>query len=277
LRQTADGLPSVVVTFDRHPLTVVAPEAAPRLLTSLQQRIELFDSHGVDVVAILAFKEIRNLQAEEFVKEVIAGTFSARSVAVGTDFRFGRDRTGDLELLEALGPGLGFGLLRVPLLEDGGQPISSTAIRIMVAAGRVEEASRALGRPFELRGKVVPGEGRGHALGFPTANLELDQSLLIPGRGVYAAWSGVDGTHPAAVNIGVRPTFGGASEVVEVHILDFEGDLYGQELRLRFQSRIRDERAFGEVDELLTQLHLDLAETRKRLDRRSPTEQWYTP
>ncbi len=265
LRDGANEL--VVVTFDRHPLEVVAPEAAPKLLTSLSQRIDLFDELGVDLVAVLPFAEVRGLSPNDFVKQVVVDAFSARVLAVGTDFRFGRDRTGDVELLQRLADTYAFELRPVRLLEGEGQPVSSTAIRIMVASGRVEEATLALGRPFELRGIVTHGDDRGKALGVPTANLDVDPSHVVPGHGVYAALA-VEGEtiHRAAVNVGVRPTFGEGGEVVEVHLLDFEGDLYDEELAVRFVARIRDEQAFETVEALVTQLQADLVEVRARLD-----------
>ncbi|MFQ5967750.1 MAG: bifunctional riboflavin kinase/FAD synthetase [Acidimicrobiia bacterium] len=268
---TAGDNTTVVVTFDRHPLQVVAPEAAPRLLTSLSHRIDLFGKISIDVVGVLPFEEVRLLSPTEFVQTVIVDAFAARQVAVGTDFRFGHDRTGDLTLLHELGRDWGFELSPIELLEGDGQPISSTAIRILVASGRVAEASRALGRLFELRGVVVRGDGRGHRLGVPTANLSVSDELIVPGRGVYAAWADFDGRRPAAVNVGIRPTFGGTDEIVEAHVLDFEGDLYGDEMALHFHSRIRDELTFESPDELVDAMHRDFAETRNRLKSPEPS------
>lgn len=261
----AEGLPTVVVTFDRHPLQVVAPEAAPRLLTSLEHRLDLFQEMDIDVVGVLPFEEVRHLKPREFVEKVVVEAFAARVVAVGTDFRFGHDRTGDVDLLHELGKEFGFAFSPVDLIEGEGQPISSTAIRILVASGRVAEAALALGRLFELRGVVVRGDGRGRRLGVPTANLSVMDELIVPGRGVYAAWAGVDGWRPAAVNVGVRPTFGGTTEVTEAHILGFDGDLYGDQLALQFHSRIRDELTFDTPEELVAAMARDLEEATRRL------------
>jgi riboflavin kinase/FMN adenylyltransferase len=260
------GLDRVVITFDEHPLRVVAPEAAPNLLTSEEQRLELFEQLGIDVVALLPFRQVRDFTPDEFIKKVLVEAFHARIVAVGSDFRFGRDRVGDVALLRKAGDVNGFEVDTVQLLSEGGHPLSSTEIRIMIAAGRVENAGEALGRPFELRGRVVPGDGRGQAIGIPTANLDVDPQLVIPGRGVYAAWVPRGGTrYAAAVNVGIRPTFGGEREIVEVHLLDFTGDLYGEELSVHFQSRVRDEQNFESVEALVAQLDQDLEEVRQRL------------
>ncbi len=260
------GLPTGVLTFDRHPLHVVAPERAPRLLTSLDHRIELLAAAGVDVVGVLPFDErTRGLTPEDFAADVLVGAMGASLVAVGSDFRFGKDRAGDVDELREHGLGLGYYVEEVPLLGDGA-PVTSTRIRALIGGGDVAAAAADLGRPFELRGEVVEGAARGKSIGFPTANLAIDAELLLPGRGVYAAWAIAGGTaHPAVVNVGVRPTFGGDREVVEAHLLDYEGDLYGRELRLRFVARIRDEMKFGGVDDLVAQIGRDVEAGRSAL------------
>ncbi len=253
------GLPATVLTFDRHPLEVVAPDRAPRLLTDPDRKVELLGELGVDTVAVLTFDErARGLTPEEFAADVLVGGLGASLVAVGADFRFGKDRSGDVDELRDLGLGLGYYVEEVALLGDGA-PVSSTRIRAAVAAGDVESAAGDLGRFFELAGRVVEGDRRGAAVGFPTANLAVALNLLIPARGVYAAWADVaDGTWPAVVNVGVRPTFGGDAEVVEAHLLDFAGDLYGATLRLRFVTRLRDERRFAGIEELSAQIGRDV-------------------
>ncbi len=260
------GLPATVLTFDRHPLEVIAPERAPRLLTAPDRKVELLGDLGVDVVAVLTFDErARGLTPEEFAADVLVGGLGASVVAVGADFRFGKDRSGDVDELRDLGLGLGYYVEEVALLGDG-ESVSSTRIRAAVAAGDVEAAAAALGRPFELAGTVVEGDRRGAAIGFPTANLDVPANLLLPGRGVYAAWADTaGGAWPAVVNVGVRPTFGGATEVAEAHLLDFDGDLYGTTLRLRFVARLRDERRFAGVDELSAQIARDVEAGRRAL------------
>ncbi len=260
------GLPATVLTFDRHPLEVIAPERAPRLLTAPDRKVELLGDLGVDVVAVLTFDErARGLTPEEFAADVLVGGLGASVVAVGADFRFGKDRSGDVDELRDLGLGLGYYVEEVALLGDG-ESVSSTRIRAAVAAGDVEAAAAALGRPFELAGTVVEGDRRGATIGFPTANLDVPANLLLPGRGVYAAWADTaGGAWPAVVNVGVRPTFGGATEVAEAHLLDFDGDLYGTTLRLRFVARLRDERRFAGVDELSAQIARDVEAGRRAL------------
>ncbi len=262
------GLPATVLTFDRHPLEVIAPDRAPRLLTAPRRKLELLAELGVHAVAVLTFDErARGLTPEEFAADVLVGGLGASLVVVGADFRFGKDRSGDVDELRDLGLGLGYYVEEVALLGDGA-PVSSTRIRAAVAAGDVEAAALDLGRLFELEGEVVEGDGRGGTVGFPTANLAIAPSLLLPGRGVYAAWADApDSTWPAVVNVGVRPTFGGEREVVEAHLLDFEGDLYGAPLRLRFVARLRDERRFSGIDELSAQIARDVEAGRAALGR----------
>lgn len=255
-----------VVTFAQHPATVLAPGAAPAMLTSLEQRLELFAEHHVDLAAVLDFPQVRELAPERFVDTILSGVLQAAHVAVGSGFRFGYQMAGDEQLLRDLGRVNGYG---VEILEIMGaeSPVSSTAIRNDLAAGRVDAAAAKLGRPFQLRGAVVAGDRRGRQLGFPTANLELDVGRAIPRRGVYAALAHTtDGAgHASVVNIGVRPTFGGMSEVVEVHILDENINLYGRQLSVDFVSRIRPERRFDGVDELVEQIGRDIAVARTEL------------
>ncbi len=260
------GLPVTVLTFDRHPLEIVDPERAPRLLTSEERKLELLAARGVDTVAVLTFdEEVRALTPDDFAADILAGGLGASLVAVGADFRFGKGRAGDVDELRTLGLGLGFYVEELDLVGDGA-PVSSTAIRAAVAGGDVAAAARALGRPFELRGTVVRGEGRGRQIGFPTANVETDPRLLVPARGVYAVWATVAGARrPGVVNVGVRPTFGEDREVVEVHVLDFDGDIYGAGVTLEFVARLREERRFAGVEELVAQIEQDVAAGRELL------------
>lgn len=271
-RARRDGLVPVALTFDPHPLEFVAPERAPKLLTTVTQRVELLASCGIEVVGVLPFPEIRDLSPETFAVDLLGGRLSARYVAVGTDFRFGRDRAGDVEVLRSLGRARGFEVEAVDLVARiDGEVVSSTRIRADIAEGRVAEAAVLLGRPVELRGVVVHGDARGRTIGFPTANIHVPERLAVPADGVYAAWCRLGGDRadgrrlPAVVNIGVRPTFDGTRRIVEVHILDTDEDLYGAELAVELVDRIRDEVRFPSVDALVARLHEDVAEGRRIL------------
>ena len=263
------GARPVALTFDPHPLEFIAPERAPRLLTEVGHRVELLGECGIEVVGVLPFLQIRDLPPETFVADVLAGRLGSRLVAVGSDFRFGHGRAGDAGMLASLGPGLGFEVEVVDLVgHAGGEVVSSSHIRRLVAAGQVADAARLLGRPFELRGPVMHGDKRGRSIGFPTANLHVAERMATPAHGVYAARAAVDGAiRDAVVNVGVRPTFGEERRTVEAHLLDVDLDLYGHEMRLRFVDRIRDERRFAGVDELARQIGLDVQSAREVLGR----------
>jgi riboflavin kinase/FMN adenylyltransferase len=265
-------LSSVVVTFDRHPAYVVRPESAPRQLTSLEQKLELLAECGVDRTLVVPFDNERaNETAEDFVKEVLVDELSARLVVVGEDFHFGHGRKGNVALLRELGGRWGFEVVGVGLTDDGTEPVSSTRIRALLAAGDVEGAARLLGRPHEVRGPVVRGDGRGGPeLGFPTANLEIPQDIALPADGVYAGhFRRADGSlHRAAVNVGRRPTFyepGSAPVLVEAYLLHFDGDLYGEPSRVSFAHRLRDEQRFDSVEDLIAQMHQDVAQAERML------------
>jgi riboflavin kinase/FMN adenylyltransferase len=236
------------------------------MVTSLEQRLEAFAESGVDVVAVLDFSQVRTMDPGEFVGTIVSGVMRAAYVAVGAGFRFGYRMTGDEVILRQLGDTFGFAVEIVDLLSLQ-SPVSSTMIRQELDDGDVAGAAAMLGRPFQLRGGVVAGDRRGRQLGFPTANLEIESLRAIPGRGVYSALTATtDGTvYPAVVNVGVRPTFGGRAEVVEVHLLDQNLDLYGQELSVDFVQRIRPERRFDGVDELVEQIGRDIATARSQL------------
>src|SRR5579875_480016 len=237
------GLASVVVTFDRHPATVVRPESAPPLLTDLEQKLELLAATGVD--------------------RTLVGALRARLVVVGQDFHFGHGRKGNVALLEDLGRTQGFAVDGLVLEADAaGEPVSSTRIRHLLAAGDVEGATRLLGRHHQVRGVVVHGDGRGAALlGVPTANVEVPTGIALPGAGIYACWyERPDGSrHPAAVSLGRRPTFYRQGELLlEAHLLDADGDLYGERARVSFVARLRDERRFDSVEALAAQMARDI-------------------
>ena len=270
---TERALTTVVVTFDRHPASVVRPESAPRLLTDLNQKLEVLAGTGlVDTAVVVRFDHARSQEEpEEFVREVLVDGLGARVVVVGEDFHFGRRRRGNVALLREVGGSLGSEVVGLGLIGIPGVPgaVSSTAIRALLAAGDVAGAARLLGRPYELRGTVGEGDRRGRELGYPTANVEVAPELLVPGEGVYAGWyacpSGA--VHAAAISIGRRPTFGDGtpSPVVEAYLLDFDGDLYGQPARVRFVSRLRDDERFASVEELVTQMGRDVDAARLAL------------
>jgi riboflavin kinase/FMN adenylyltransferase len=261
------GLVPGVVTFDRHPLAVVDPDRAPRLLTTIPQRLDLLADLGIHFAAVLTFDErLRHLDPASFVTEILVDALGARLVAAGSEFRFGHGRSGDTALLASLGGRLGFELAVVDLLLDG-SPISASRIRAALDSGEVADAARGLGRPYELRGTVVRGDGRGRAIGFPTANLQLDPAVLVPARGVYAVTASLgERSFFAVTNIGIRPTFGGTAEVVEAHLLDFDEDIYGSELRLHFVVRLRGEQRFDGVEALVAQIARDVAAARSALE-----------
>ena len=248
-----------VLTFEPHPLSVIAPGAAPKLLTRLDVKAGLAGELGVQEVVVIPFDaDFARVEAHAFVDDVLVERLGATHVAVGRNFRFGHKAGGDTALLEADGR---FEARVVDLVEVEGETVSSSHIRGLVSAGEVAHAQAFLGRPFQVRGEVVHGDGRGRELGWPTANLVPDERLVRPDQGVYAARA--DG-HPAAVNIGVRPQFEtGRGVLIEAHLIDFEGDLYGQELRLDFLERLRGERLFSSVDALVEQIGRDVQRARE--------------
>jgi riboflavin kinase/FMN adenylyltransferase len=251
-----------VLTFEPHPVSVVAPQHAPKLLTTLEVKAELIAALGVQETIVIPFdRHFAQRTASEFVDSVLVDALGATKVSIGENFRFGHKARGDTRLLAADGR---FATVVHPLLEVDGEIVSSSHIRGLIAAGEVEEGARLLGAPFQLRGEVTHGDKRGRELGFPTANLIPDDALVCPGHGIYACLA--DG-RPAAVSIGVRPTFKtGRIELIEAYLLDFEGDLYGHTLRLDFLARIRGERRFDSADALVEQMHRDVEETRELTD-----------
>ena len=265
----AAGGTSVVLTFDPHPSRVLSPDRAPASLMTLDQKAEILASLGVDRLAVLPFTvELSRREPDDFAREVLQQALGARVVVVGSSFRFGRGRSGDLATLRRFGDAMGFRVhgLR-PVIARGG-PISSTRIREALARGAVDAAQDFLGRRFFVDGVVVRGEGRGRRIGLPTANLDVVNET-VPGGGVYACWCRIEGAQaaarPAAVNIGRRPTFGGGLTTVEAHVLDFDGDLYGRMLRLEFEDRLREERAFPGPEALVAQIRSDIDAARRVL------------
>jgi riboflavin kinase / FMN adenylyltransferase len=265
----ARGLASVVVTFDRHPATIVRPSSAPLVLTDLDQKLELLASTGMDRTLVVPFDDARAHEtAQDFVGEVLVDALRARLVVVGEDFHFGYRRAGNVALLTEMGAAAGFDVIGIALEHDAShQPVSSTRIRQLLADGDVTAAAALLGRPHQLRGTVVRGDGRGGAvLGFPTANVSLPGGLALPAEGIYACWyERPDGSvHPAAASLGRRPTFhaDASSPILEVFLLDFEGDLYGRRVVVELWQRLRDEAAFTGETELIAQIARDVAAAR---------------
>ena len=268
VRSTAEqyGARSVVVTFDRHPASVVRPESAPRLLTDLDQKLELLEATGVDATVVVHFDAEQAAESpESFVRRVLIHVLRTRRIVVGEDFHFGSHRTGNVALLRQMGAAADFEVEPIELIErpDGvDEPISSTAIRRAMAGGAVEVASALLGHPFQARGPVVQGDQRGRLLGFPTANVEVPNFICLPADGVYAGWYlRPDGArHACAINLGRRPTFYEHADhsLLEAHLLDFSGDLYGERARVEFTHFLRSERKFEGIDALKAQLKHDI-------------------
>jgi riboflavin kinase/FMN adenylyltransferase len=247
-----------VLTFDPHPLAVIAPHALPKLLDSFPIKRDLIAGLGVEELVVIPFdQEFSKRSAEDFIERELIERLGAERVSIGENFRFGQGARGDAAMLSTRAE---FETRVVPMVEVAGETVSSSHIRGLVAAGDVAAAQRFLGAPFMLEGEVVHGDKRGRTLGMPTANIVPDPRLAVPGHGVYAAWAH---GHVAAVNVGVRPTFDtGRGLLIEAYLLDFEGDLYGQALRIAFAERLRGERRFESVDELVAQMQADVERAR---------------
>jgi len=252
-----------VLTFEPHPAAIVAPGGAPRLLTPLHRKLELIAELGVEEVVVVVFdREFASRSADSFIDDVLVGTLRAEHVSVGENFRFGHKATGDLQRLRADSR---FETRVVPLLEVDGEVVSSSHIRGLVLGGAVEYADKLLGAPFTFSGEVTEGDKRGRTLGFPTANLLPRDGYVVPGHGVYAcrAWTDDGVVHVAATNVGVRPMFvTGRGELIEAFLVDFDGDLYGSQLRLEFLKRLRGEKRFESVEALIEQMGRDVEEAR---------------
>jgi riboflavin kinase/FMN adenylyltransferase len=266
------GAASTVVTFDRHPATIVRPESAPKLLTDLDQKLELLAATGVDRTLVIRFDQARSEEpAEDFVTTVLVRQLRAQAVVVGRDFHFGHRRRGDVALLERMGREQGFKVHGLNLIgqSEGGAPVSSTRIRQLLAEGAVEAAATMLGRDHEVRGWVRRGDRRGRELGFPTANVAVLPDVCLPADGIYAGWYRQPNgdAHAAALSLGKRPTFydHGDDSLLEAYLLDFDGDLYDQAAAVCFHRRLRDEARFDTVTELVAQIDRDVTATREAL------------
>ncbi|MGB9358496.1 MAG: bifunctional riboflavin kinase/FAD synthetase [Acidimicrobiia bacterium] len=265
------GCARVAMTFGTHPAALLAPDVNPTRLSTLKRRFELFEAAGIERVAVLDFDvTLRDLTPEAFVERFLVHGLNARFVAVGEGFRFGRGAGGSTATLEELGERHGFAVDVVEIATHGGVEIRSTLIRCRIEEGDVSDAAAMLGRPYEVEGIVVPGDARGRQLGVPTANVSVPATLTVPRSGVYAVTVGIDGRElPGVANLGVRPTFDGTEQVLEVHVLGFNENLYGKQLRVGFVERIRDELRFESIDGLLTQIRHDIASATVILDERT--------
>ncbi len=279
----ARGVPSVVVTFDRHPAEIVKPELAPLLLSDGEQKLELLACTGVDFAYFVHFDaETASIPAEDFVSDMLVGTLGAKEIVVGHDFHFGKNRSGNVELLKSMGIDLGFSVDDVSLIRSqdapldprsGSPSVSSTSIRWLVADGQVARAASLLGREYQVRGEVVRGDGvGGKDLGCPTANLKTLDRVLLPKDGVYSGFTSVEGETslqrcPSVISVGRRPTFYDDSvpALVESHLLDRDVDLYGKWVRIDFTAWMRGQMKFGSVEELISQIELDITEAKTSL------------
>lgn len=257
-----DGRPAVV-TFDPHPVEVLTTGIAPRLITVLDERLALLEEVGVGLVAVLDLADVRYLEPESFVQSVLLERMNAGSLTVGIDFQFGRDRSGDVAFLEKAGAEHGFGVDAIDLVGSDGAQVSSTRIRNLIEGSHIEQANDLLGSRYRLTNRVLHGDERGREIGFPTANLRLPTRKVIPGDGVYATVATLDGqSHIAATNVGVRPTFGGGDRLVEAYLLDFNDDIYDQDLTLEFVAHLRPELKFDKVSDLIDQMAGDVEQAR---------------
>lgn len=260
-----DGTPSVL-TFNPHPLTVINPYIQIEQITPLEDKLKLLESHGIKVVFLIKFDdEFSKLSGEEFVREILVGKIGVKNVVVGYDFSFGKNKSGNIDLLRELGQRYGFDVFVMEPLKEGDKIISSTRIRSFLKEGLIKEANLFLGRPYTIRGMVTKGRKIGRLLGFPTANL-LITNYLIPSRGVYAAYAYIEGVRfRAVINIGPAPTFHIEEKSFEVHLLDFEGDIYGKEVVVELRERLRGIIKFKDVEDLKEQIKNDIERAKRIL------------
>lgn len=280
-RARSTGALSVVVTFDRHPASVVRPDAAPKMLTNPEQKLELLERTGVDAVVVVPFDDHQAHETPvDFVDRVLVGALAAETVIVGEDFHFGHKRQGNIALLREMGGRRGFTcepIVLIPRADGVDEPVSSTAIRRALAGGEIDLATRMLGRAHEVRGVVDAGDQRGRTIGFPTANVTIPEGICLPSDGVYAGiYRRPDGSeHVCAINLGRRPTFYASQghSLLEAYLLDFDGDLYGETAAVQFLAFLRSERQFGGIEELKAQLVRDIDHARAAvLARRNPAD-----
>jgi riboflavin kinase/FMN adenylyltransferase len=261
--------PSIVYTFDPHPRKVITPGESPPLIVAPADKVRLIEEAGVDCLVLASFtQEFASKHPREFVKDVLVDALGVKEVVVGHDYAFGKGKSGTIEQLKKFGREFGFGVEIVPAYLKGGSAVSSSRIRTLVTEGRVGEAAKLLGRDFSIRGTVVSGKDLGKQIGFPTANLKVS-SELIPKNGVYAVTVDFDGRVLSGVmNVGLAPTFGGKKVGLEVHLLDFDGDIYGRELVVSLVRRLRGERPFRDIDALAKRIGIDIKSARRILAKR---------
>jgi riboflavin kinase/FMN adenylyltransferase len=258
---------SVVVTFDPHPLQVLFPKMAPPFITSHRLKLDLIASCGIDATLVIPFsREFAQMSAREFVEVILVEKIGTRAIVVGNDYRFGHSREGDIPYLRQLGEKYGFEVEIVTAIRMNDTPVSSTSIRQMIANGDIMHANKLLGRPFEVSGTVIEGRKRGISLGFPTANIRMPAGSSLR-RGVYVVEAELDGKrYGGAANLGVNPTFGDVDLSLETHIFDFNQDIYGENITIRFIDRLRDEKRFSGIEELRTQIERDVKKAREILE-----------
>jgi len=266
-RARATGRQAALMTFHPHPAVVLAPARAPKYLTTPGEKIALLEGLGLDVVVLLPFnRDVANTTAREFM-EMVSDRLKLRELWVGADFALGRGREGDVEHLTELGREMGYEVHVMPPVIEGGAPISSTRIRALIQHGEVAEAARLLGRYPSVSGEVVSGARRGRQFGFPTANLEVRDERAVPGNGVYAVYARLGATrYPGVANVGVRPSFDNGERTVETYIFDFDQQIYGCDLVVEFVARLREERRFREIEELIAQIERDSEQARELLE-----------
>ncbi len=257
--------PAVVLTFDRHPAEILSPKNAPLYVTPIEERVELLKAAGADIVVVATFdREMAELEPEEFVDTILVSKLRAEIAVIGSNFRFGRKRVGDVARLRVLGDKRGISVVAVEPVVMRGKRISSTRVRCAIESGDVISAEEFLGRPFALFGTVVHGQEIGRTIGFPTANVEVAKDQIVPGDGVYAVSVEVPGGSFCGVcSIGTRPTVNGKSRTIEVYIIGFDGDIYGNNVCVDFVARLRDEVRFDSLDELKAQIQKDVEKSKE--------------
>ena len=261
-----DLLPTIL-TFEPHPIEVLRPGSSPRLITTIEERLDLLEGAGAGQVGVLDLSDIKDLDPDAFISEVLVDRLAARKVVVGPDFRFGRDRSGDTDRLVERGEVHGFDLEVISHVSDEFGVVSSSRIRGLIEAGDIRAANMGLGSRYSLTNEVIRGDSRGKELGFPTANLSPPSRKVVPGAGVYAAFAYINGVVcQSAVNVGVRPTFGGGELLIEAFLIDFDDDIYGQALSVEFVERLRPELRFDDVADLISRMNEDVARSRAILD-----------
>lgn len=266
------GCFSAAITWDRHPMTTLRPDKAPPLLSTPERKRELLAETGIDDLLVLAFDEgFSHMSPEDFVTAILVERLGVRSIRVGHDWRFGHRAAGDVDLLKKMAVDHGFEVAGADLMEVSDAPVTSSRIRAAIGDGDLELAARLLGRPYDVDGIVVSGASRGRSLGFPTANLGVEQTVARPPLGIYAGLAHIgEASRPAAISVGTNPTFGESDSVrIEAYLLDFDEEIYERSVRLEFWKRLRDERRFVSVEELVAQMERDVEATRALVSPRS--------